>query len=228
MRGYDNPRFNHELLLDLQLKEGTGTLTQDWAKGHTAPNTLVGTPAWTPLANELMVLDFDPGPPRDYIIILAADSLDLDFTTGDFSGAAWFYPHAYGNRYIFNHGATTEGWDFYIVAATGEMRFTTWQAAASQHSDGQPLTLNTWQLVGFTRDGAVARVYTNGQDVTAVFGTHVDPATAAANNFYIGCTDLVGAGWLDGYLWRPRIWGRALTAAEMLAIYELERGLLGV
>jgi len=29
-------------------------------------------------------------------------------------------------------------------------------------------------------------------------------------------------------MWRPRIWGKQLIAAEHLAIYEAERGLLGV
>jgi hypothetical protein len=228
-RGYDNPRFNQEILLDLQFSEGTGTVTADWAKAHHEPNTLTGAPAWTNLANDLTVLDFDAAAPYDHIIILAADSGDLDFTSGAFSGAAWFYPHAMGNRYIFNKGTTLTGWDFYIVAGTGEMRFSTHQAGpTSQYTDGQPLTLNTWQFVGFTRSGANARIYVDGLDDTVVFGTHVNPVSSAAENFYIGCTDLVAAGWLDGYLWRPRIWGRALAAAEMLAIYEMEKSLFGI
>lgn len=228
-RGYDNPLFNQVMVLDLQFCEGTGTVTADWSKAHHEPNTLTGVPTWTNRVNDLTILDFAIGPPREYIITLAADSGDLDFTTQDFSGAAWFYPHSTGNRNIFNKGLTTTGWDFYIVAGTGEMRFSTHQAGpTTQVTDGNPLTLNAWQFVGFTRSGANARIYVDGRDDTVVYGTHVNPASAAAQNFYIGCADAVGAGWLDGYLWRPRIWSRQLTAAEHLAIYEAERGLFGV
>lgn len=227
-KGYDNVPANMQLLLDLQFREGVGAVTHDWAKPHHEPNTLIGAPAWIGLGNGLPCLDFDIGPPREYIITLAADSADLDFTTGDFSGAAWFYPQATGNRYIFCKGAITEGWNFYIVATTGQMRMTTKQLAASQYTDGTPLTLNAWQLVGFTRAGANVRVYTNGLDVTATAGVHINPDTAVANNFYIGCADLVGAGWLDGYLWRPRVWNLALPASEMLYIFETEKGLFGL
>jgi len=86
MRGYDNPRFNHELLLDLQFCEGTGTTTQDWAKAHHEPNTLTNAPTWTNADNDLTYLVFDASAPYDHIITLAADSGDLNFTSGAFSG----------------------------------------------------------------------------------------------------------------------------------------------
>jgi len=226
MRGYDNPRFNHEMLLDLQFCEGTGTVTLDWAKAHHAGATLTGAPAWTNAANDLTFLDFDLGPPRDYIVISTANSGDLDFTTGAFSGAVWYYPQAGGNRYVFNKGTNVTGWCFYLNTSN-RMSLGTRQAADDQYTTGPVLTLNVWHFVGFTRTGDTARVYQNGLDATYSAATHIDP-DAAAQNFYIGCTDAVGAGWMEGYLWRPRIWGRCLTAAEMLAIYEIERGLFGV
>ena len=63
---------------------------------------------------------------------------------------------------------------------------------------------------------------------TTTYATHINPDTSAAQNFYIGCTNAVGAGWMVGYLWRPRILSRATTGAEHLAVYEIERGLFGV
>lgn len=227
VRGYDNPRFNHEMMLDLQFCEGTGSTTQDWSKAHQEPNTLTGAPTWTNAANDLTFLDFAIGPPREYIITLAAASTDLNFTSGDFSGAVWYNRHCGGNRYVFCKWLGTTGWVFYLNTAN-RMSFGTRQAAADQYTTGNVTTLNAWEFVGFTRDGAVARVYTNGRDVTYNSATHINPDSANAQNFYIGCTDAVSAGWMDGYLWRPRIWGRCLTAAEMLAIYEAERGLFGM
>ena len=228
MRGYDNPRFNHEMLLDLQFCEGTGSVTRDWAKAHHADPTIT-LAAWFNLANDLTYLIFLLTGP-DFITILAADSVDLNFTSGDFSGTAWFYPTASGNRQVFNKGTTTTGWDFanYGGAGVAMMRFGTFQAGpTNQVTNGCDITLNVWHFVGFTRDGATARIYEAGRDVTTSYGTHVNPDSAAASNFYIGRTD-TGAGMLDGYLWRPRIWGRCLTAWEMLAIYEYERHLFGV
>lgn len=226
-RGYDNPRFNHELVMDLQFGEGSGTITRDWSKGHMEPNTLTGVPTWSWLGNDMTYLDFAVGPPREYIITLAANSTDLNFTAGAFSGAVWYFPTTGGNRYVFCKGTATTGWSFYLNTSN-EMTFGTRQAAANQFTHGTVLTLNAWQFVGFTRDGAAARIYMNGRDVTDTAATHISPDTAAAQNFYIGCTDAVGAGWMGGSLWRPRIWKRALTGAEILAMYELERGLFGV
>lgn len=227
MRGYDNPRFNHEMLLDLQFCEGTGTLTADWAKAHHEPNTLTGVPTWSFLANDLTYLDFAIGPPREYVLILAADSGDLNFTSGAFSGAVWYNPDVGGNRYVYCKGLITTGWVFYLNTSN-RMSLGTRQAAANQFTTGNVLTLDTWQFVSFTRSGASARIFTNGRDVTSTAATHINPDTAVAQNFYIGCNDLAGAGWMDGHLWRPRIWGRTLTSADMLAVYEAERHLFGV
>lgn len=227
MRGYDNPRFNQVMVLDLQFCEGTGTVTQDWAKPHHEPNTLVNTPVWTNAANDLTYLYFDGVVAYPHLITLAADSGDLDFTSGGFSGMCWYYPTTGGNRYVFNKGTGTTGWTFYLNTAN-RMSLGTRQAAADQFTNGNVLTLNVWQLVGFSRNGAAVQVYTNGRDTSSVFDTHIDPDTSAAQNFYIGCTDAVGAGWMVGYLWRPRILNRATATAEHLAVYEAERHLFGV
>ena len=227
VRGYDNPRFNQELLLDLQFCEGTGTTTQDWAKAHHEPNTLTNGPAWTNMDNDLTYLVFTGVLPYDHIITLVADSGDLDFTSGSFSGVCWYTPTAGGNRYVFNKGAATNGWCFYLNTSN-RMSLGTRQAGASQFTTGNVLTLNEWQLVGFSRRATGVEIYTNGRDVTYAAATHTNPVTSAAHSFYIGCNDLVGAGWMVGYLWRPRIWGRNITAAEHLAIYEAERDLFGL
>jgi hypothetical protein len=229
MIGYDNLRTNQEMLLDLQMREYTGTLTQDWAKPYHAGATLTGTPTWQLLGNDLTYLDFNLANP-DSIIILAAASADLDFTAGAFSGAVWIAPDAYGNRYLYHKSSAGNGWGFWINSASPYLVFTTEQAGPTYQSTegGAGLILTTWQLVGFTRSGATARLYLNGRDVTATAATHVNPASAAAANFTIGTTTGGGAGKYDGDMWRPRIWGRALAAWEMRAIYAYERDLFGV
>lgn len=228
-RGYDNIRTNMELLLDLQVRRGTGVLPQDYAKPHHVC-TMTGTPpTWAQLGNDLTFVDFDSTAPRDHIISLAGVTGDLNFTTGDFSCAVWIRPDAGGNRYLFARGfVDTDGWTFFYDTNEA-LVFGTYQAAASQYTTGatNDVVLSIWSLIGVTRSGATARVYVNGVETTTDYGTHVDPLTSA-RNLYIGSTDAVGAGWYDGDIWRPRIWGKQLSAVEMKAVFESERHLFGV
>ncbi len=225
MIGYDN--LNPTALMDLQLREGTGTVLADWAKGYrTKP---IHSAAWAFLANDLSHLVFDAAGP-DNIISLAADSTDLAFTSGAFSGAVWICPDAYGNRYFMQKGAAETGWAFWVTSTSPYLVFTTEQAGPTYQSTlgGANLVLSSWQLIGFTRNGAAGKIYLNGRDVTVTAATHVNPVDSTAGDFYIGTTVGGGAGFYDGLMWRPRIWGRTLAASEMLAIYESQRSLFGV
>lgn len=229
MIGYDGWRPNQSLVLDLQFRESTGTVTRDWSKAYHDPATLSGAPTWTELGNDLTYLDFNLSNP-DLITILAAASTDLNFTTGDFSGAVWINPDAYGNRYFMDKSSATAGWAFWVSGTSPYIALTTANAGpATQTTYGAAgLVLSSWQLVGFTRDGSVVTIYLNGEEATATSATHINPATAAAINFTMGTVVGAGAGWYDGGMWRPRVWSRALEASEMKAIYAAERGLFGV
>lgn len=227
MIGYDNLAVNMQMLLDLRFLEGTGTPTQDWAKAHHVC-TLVGTPTWQALANDLGYLDFVAGNP-DYIRSLQAATVDLDFTTGAFTLLAWIRPDALGNRNFFTRGVNvTDGW-FMWMDVNGAINFTTNQAAASQNTAGgvADAIVGTWTMIGCTRAGASVRTFSNGIDTTGTPAVHIDPLTAN-RNLYIGVNDLAGAGWYDGDMWRPRILGRQLSASQMLDIFERERDLFGV
>lgn len=228
MIGFDNWRPNQMLVLDLQFRETTGTVTRDFSKEYHDPATLTGAPTWAVLGNDLSYLSFDPGNP-DRINILAADSTALNFTAGSFSGACWIYPDAYGNRYFMDKGSSASGWAFWLSASSPYLAVTTRQVADTQHSYGGPgLLLSAWQFVGFTRSGADVALYLNGVNVTTTPDTHVNPDTAAANDFTIGTLVGASAGWYDGRMWRPRVWERQIAAWEMAAIYQAERDLFGV
>ena len=227
--GYDSYHPNQSAVLDLQLRDGASSLAHDFSKSHVAGATLTGAPVWTFLGNGLPYLEFNPANP-DNIIVAALDSTELNFTSGAFSGAAWIYPNAYGNRWLMMKGAAETGWGLWLSATSPYLQFTTEQAGPTYQSTGggASLALNAWQFVAFTRSGAVGRVYLNGIDATTVSATHVNPASAAAGAFYIGTTVGGGAGWYDGSLWRPRVWKCQLAAADIMALYHRERGLFGV
>lgn len=226
-RGYDNIRHNMNLLLDLQVRKGTGTLPQDYAKPHHVC-TMVGAPTWAQLGNGLTYVDFVTAT-TDHIISVAGVTGDLNFTTGDFSCAVWIRPDIGGNRYLFVRGfIDADGWVFFYNTSEA-LVFGTYQFGAAQYTTGtaDDVAVNTWVLAGMTRSGAMARIYVNGVETTSSYGTHVDPLTSA-RNLYIGCTDAVGAGWYDGDMWRPRIWARQLSEVGMRAVFESERHLFGV
>ena len=227
--GYDNYRPYQSLVLDLQFRETTGIITRDWAKPYHDPATLIGTPAWAVLGNDLTYLSFNPATP-DRVVIVAADSTALNFTTGSFSGAAWIYPDAYGNRYVMDKSSATAGWGFWIQGVTPYLAFTTANAGPATQTTygGANLVLSAWQQIGFTRTDATGKVFLNGRDVTITPATHINPATADAIDFYIGTDVGAGAGWYDGRMWRPRVWKRDLAAWEFLAMYEAERLLFGI
>ena len=154
---------------------------------------------------------------------------EFDFTTDDFSLAVWIKTDALGWRHLLTRGDfETDGW-YFEIGTQGEMRFRTNQAGVVQTTIGTvgDVVTGTWQLISVTRSGAAARIFTNGIDTTATPATHINPLTAN-RNLYIGVNNLAGAGYYDGDMWRPRIWGRQLSAAEMLQIFETERYLFGV
>jgi len=212
-------KLHEECLLDLQFREGSGLITRDWAKPHHVDPTLTGAPAWADVSG-LPVLDFDDTNP-DYIRILQADSVDLNFTSGNFTVAFWINIDTFTAEYLISRGTyVVEGW-FVFIDGTGTMQLYTNQGAAYQATKSIVLSLNTWYLTVITRTGTVAKVYINGLDSTDVAEAHTDPLTSMAD-FTIG----VSSGFLngfDGQMWRPRIWGRALTPEEIKFIYERER-----
>ncbi|GAI17349.1 unnamed protein product, partial [marine sediment metagenome] len=223
-----------ELLLDLFFRRSLTDVVDDWAAPHhpvaRTPGGSPGGPAWTDLANNLTVLDFNSATP-DFLECPAADSGDLNFMAGPFSLATWIKADALGVAVIMCKDGTTDGWSWWIDTAPGEMNLQTFQGVGTTQTSigaANDIIIGTWRFVSTARSGASVRLYTNGVDVTTVAASHVDPLTAAAHKFHIGINDIEGAGWIDGQLRRPRVWNRCLPASEMLAIFEMERALFGV
>lgn len=221
-RGYDNIWLNSQLMLDLQLREGSGALYYDFAKPHHVVTGGGGIPFWAALGNDLYYLGFNSAGP-DWAIGASAATADLNFTTSDFSLAVWIDPDLNGNRFLFARGLTLQdGWTFHYDTNEA-LSFATIQAGVDQNTVGTAaeIVVGTWCLAGVSRDGATARIYLNGAESTTTYAAHVDPLTSA-RNLYIGRSD-GGAGAYDGDVWRPRIWDRALPAAEWRSIFEMER-----
>jgi len=224
---YDKLAWNRRLALDIQMREGNGVVANDFAHIH-HPMATHGTPAWTQHANGLIYLDFEAGTP-DWLDCGAVATADLDYTAGAFSLATWINYESVGFRFLMCRGVEdADGW-IWAIDTDSALWLETNQAGAHQHSTSAigAVPLATWTFLTTVRSGANVYHYINGALSLGTAGVHVDPLTAA-RELHIGINDAEAAGFMDGALWRPRIWSTALGATTIAKIYEVERGMMGV
>jgi len=147
----------------------------------------------------------------------------LNFTSGDFSLEFWAYFDDLSTyRFIFCRGDFTKGYSCYI-GDNLRLYFYTYQAATSQYSASTAFAeLDTWYHIVITRTGAVVKIYVDGVDVTDISGTHIDPDTSN-NNVKIGVYDDGAFKPFSGYLDDVRVYNSCLSAATVLAHYDLEK-----
>jgi hypothetical protein len=231
VKGYDNDPIMQQLLLDLQLSEGIGTLTQDWAKPHHIDPTLINGPMWS-LVGARSVLTLAGA--NQSIRILQANSADLAFTTGDFSIAMWING-AYQDAELFARGnwGGVGGYEAYMVS-TGQIDFALHAAGPTDYyisTPVAPFTPSVWNLFHFIRSGTGASttlsIYINGVKIaTTSTGAPLNPIVAATN--FVIADDVTGGFGLTGLLGQIWVWGRALTATEIKTLFERERNWFGV
>jgi len=227
--GYDKFPLNFQQILSLDCRRATGTVLDDIAKAHHPTAGIGATFAWIQLASGLWVVDITPATP-DYVRILQADSVDMNFTTQAFSFAWWHNLDALGaSQYPVARGVdSTDGYSI-LVGSNGMLYFRTSQATVAQQTTtaAGAVVAGIWEMWVVTRAGAVAKLYKNGSDVISVAGSHINPASAA-RNFYWGSYDAGGLP-CDGKFSLLKCWsGKALSATEVARLFELERAWFGV
>jgi len=247
--GYDKLNLNHNILLDLPFREGTGTITKDVAKPQ-HPLTLIdtggGSFTWGNLASGCPYLLFAAvgGGANDgvYLDCPAADTVDLNFTSGDYSLSVWFNWDSTGgfSEIIMGRYSTeVDGWDIYLNVS-GHLPIGNTVSQRHHHSSipGNPKsecysegwTPGEWHFFGMSRSGIYTPHYRNGVPVEMEYGgaTMLDPDTAN-RDLDIGVRGTTKAeNWYRGMMWRPRVWNRALEEWEWRELFIRERHLLGV
>ncbi len=223
---YGDLDINASMLLDLPMTEGIGTILHDVATPSRLV-TLTGAPTWTALASGLMTLNFNGT--TQYGQCLNADCADLGFTAGDYS-ILWVMNQTSGDdsqiiigRYQLDVG----GWELYEYV-TGIVTIRHHHAGtivdghprSAAYSTGWTRT-NTW-VGGLTRVGSSVAMYRNGEPLTVLASTGgVTDPEATTYNLYIGKRYSGLENRFKNMLYRPRIIGAALTAAQHKTAYEL-------
>jgi len=244
MISYDKVPENEDILLDLPFREGVGTVTMDHAKPH-HPMLMIdpgaGSFVWTTLASGLMVLEFSvaAGPAGVYLECDSTDTADLDFTSGDYSLGCWVkwaVAPEYSQIVMGRYELDVSGWELYFTNAASVDYLTLRHHHAGTLVGGNPRsacysvgwTQSVWCFLGVSRTGGgEALQYRNGAAVDMVTGGLVDPETET-RDLTIGCRYSKNSNFLSGFMGRPRIWGRALAAAEWAEIFKTERTWFGI
>lgn len=248
VKHYDSISINENILLDLPFREGVGTITQDVAKPH-HPLTMYdpggGSFVWGNEASGCPTLEFVAVGRGDtdgvYLSCPAADTVDLDFTAGDYSIACWIKWTDIGDssiiigRYWITAPSTFEdGWEIYLDESAGRntvsQRHSHASLAPNTNSNCYSVgwTPGTWYLLGISRTGGNLYPihYRNGVPLTMAYSAAgmLDPDTCN-RDLVIGTRCTKDANWFWGKHGKAlRVWGRALSADEHKYIYELERG----
>jgi|CXWL01.1.fsa_nt_gi hypothetical protein len=196
-----------------KLDENTGTAAAD-SSGSGNNGTLTNGPTWT--AGRLgAALAFDGI--NDNVTIPHSTSLAL---TGAFSMAAWVNPaisttnfkSVMVKNYTHFFYASSKGYcgnGAVLVGFVGS-------AGTKTACDPNPLPANAWTHLAATSDGSVLRLYRNGVLTSSAAVTGV-PVTSTGT-LQLGASRF--GEYFNGKLDEARVYNRALSAAEVLALFN--------
>ena len=216
-----SPLFNASGLVGYwPLDEGTGTVAMD-SSGNGNNGTWSGTPAGTngyyssgkvePWAGTFYSTN------SNAITIAATSSLEnfnniticawvnLKILTGSYEG---IIGKRVGNTFEYGINFNNTTFQVYTSGPSGISGFS------------YTLPLNTWTFVCGVMSSAPTALYING----SLFGTNGSGGgiITSTNNLFIG-SSLLGTEFFNGLIGEVRIYNRALSAAEISAIYNAEK-----
>jgi chitodextrinase len=136
----------------------------------------------------------------------------------------WINPTAFpaqGEGYILSFGGWQERWKI-SLPNHGKPVFTTHSGGAccSDLDSGTPLTLGAWTHVVMTHDGAKDIIYFNGVKMNEK--NAVGALDATTNPLGIGFDPIDNANYFNGALDEVQIYGVALDAAQITALYAAQ------
>lgn len=233
-RAWDKNPLNQGLVFCLPYMEGQGANgdpIQDIAWPHhkvnwvTAPVTGAWGAAWRKQTSGLWCPDFSS---QVYAKCLAANSLDLNFTSSDFSMAAWLQMDDLSiTMDVVNRSNASGGWVFRLNG--DNIQLSTYEPTGRNAVAADCLTTNLWKLVGLSRTGTTVAISINAiaQTITSNDMTG-NPASTTTADLYVGARGANGDRFLNGRMMWTRIWNRFVQLWEWDLIFNSERRWFGV
>lgn len=195
--------------------EGTSTIAYD-ASGNGNNGTLMNSPTWQASANCKAgeCLKFDVGTQR-YVTIPNSDSTDAQTTL---TLSSWIYPMGVGGTDTL--GTLIVGGGAYYLSFNDSNKALScyWYGTTPPGYHSTPINsvpLNQWSLVTCVWDGSNINEYVNGvlKNTVAVVGVG-----SKASTIILGAEN--SSRQFEGYMDEVRIYNRALSAQEVLDIYN--------
>ncbi len=136
---------------------------------------------------------------------------------------AWIKPDTYGGNgwgRIMDNGDGTNGCSFYLAETVNGLSYVVY-GAASIRSNSNVITTGQWQHVAVVHDKENSKVnfYVNGQTAGSTNYTNTGTEASLAN-FLIGMRGYDLSRAFDGDIDDVRVYGKALTQAEVQKVYE--------
>jgi hypothetical protein len=146
-------------------------------------------------------------------------------TLNDFTIATWVRLDTTGSwRRIFDFGSSTSINMFLVPTSGTAIRFaiTTSGSGGEQRINGtSALPTGTWTHVAVTLSGNTGTLYVNGAQVGQNTNITLRPSSLGnTTNNWLGRSQYAGDAYLDGQLDLFTIYSRALSAAEVLALFQ--------
>jgi hypothetical protein len=231
---YDSLDLNTDIQLDLAMLEATGSLIHDESRNHSMATiqSSIGAPLWQQTALSHFGLQLNAIYPtlatNHFVDIPAADCINLDFTSTDYSLAVWFNWSSTSLSQIImgKYITSVSGWEVYLFDTGAHLYLTVRHHHAASipvrtASYSDDWVYSEWHLFSYTRTGTTAQHYRDGEPITTVSDVLIDPESSLANDLRIGCRYTENADWFKGKFHRPRAWSRALTADEHRLLFRL-------
>ena len=161
----------------------------------------------------------------DYVTFADAATLRFDGSTQDFSLFAWIRRGATGSHYVVaKKDSTSDGYHMRFTSGSGALEC---QINSTNFASTTTITdTTTWHLVGctFDRDGNGQAFVDGLPDGTPEALSSTSLATTAT--FDIGAF-LAGPEYFNGAIDEARVYNRALSPAEVSALYNFAPGPIG-
>ncbi|MBN1311952.1 MAG: discoidin domain-containing protein [Anaerolineae bacterium] len=201
-----------------QFDESSGTTAVD-ASGNGLNATLVNGPTWVSgRVGNAVNLDGS----NDYVSMPSGILSSLN----DFTIATWVKLDTTGSwRRLFDFGTGTSANMFLVPqSGSGAIRFaiTTGGWSAEQQINGSSaLPTGSWVHVAVTLSGSTGRLYVDGVQVGQNTSMTLRPSSlGSTGNNWLGRSQYSGDAYLDGQIDQFMIYNRALSASEVLALYQ--------